>query len=337
MAEQNLVSIFIPVFNGEKFLEKTLLSIRNQTYLNFEVLLVDDSSTDSSQKIIEEFVKEDFRFKLFVKLNGAIAAKSWNFVLPKLKGIFVFYSSQDDLFSEDLLEKMILRQNETKAEIVLPDLEFYFENVKNNSKIIGLNDNRNQIISGKQACTESLNWTIHGFGLYSKTLFVNEIFPENAFDSDEFMTRKLFLKSNTIAFSEGTFFYRQDNPNAITKTFSKKNFYSLNTLQKLHQLLIENDFDKIYVQKSKFELYRKFLFFSAAFLNFKFDSENDKEEIRLFLNDYKVNYLSKMVLKSEFPNTLLLLKTKILVFVLGNSFLFKMAVWIEGFRIKGRF
>ena len=178
MAEQNLVSIFIPVFNGEKILEKTLLSIRNQTYTNFEVLLVDDSSTDSSQKIIEEFVKDDVRFKLFVKLNGAIAAKSWNFVLPKLKGNFVFYSSQDDLFSEDLLEKMVLKQNETKAEIVLPDLEFYFENALHNSKIIGLNNNRNQIISGKQACLESLNWTIHGFALYSKTLFENEVFPE---------------------------------------------------------------------------------------------------------------------------------------------------------------
>ena len=65
----------------------------------------------------------------------------------------------------------------------------------------------------------------------------NEFFPEDAFDSDEFMTRKLFLKSNKVVFSSGTFFYRQDNLKAITKIFSEKNFYVLNTLKMIRERL----------------------------------------------------------------------------------------------------
>ena len=99
MINDLLISVFVPVYNGEKYLERTLLSIQQQTYANIEVLLVDDSSTDGSLEILKRFAEEDSRFKVFVKENGEIVAKSMNFIIPIIKGDFFFYSSQDDLFS----------------------------------------------------------------------------------------------------------------------------------------------------------------------------------------------------------------------------------------------
>ena len=60
----------MPVFNGENYLNETLSSIKNQTYSNIEVLLVDDSSTDGSKIILDKFGNEDDRFKVFLKENG---------------------------------------------------------------------------------------------------------------------------------------------------------------------------------------------------------------------------------------------------------------------------
>ena len=74
MLQDTLVTIFMPVYNGKKYLNETLTSIINQTYKNFEVLLVDDSSTDNSLFILKEFEKKDSRFKVFSKPNGGMVA-----------------------------------------------------------------------------------------------------------------------------------------------------------------------------------------------------------------------------------------------------------------------
>ena len=129
-----LITIFVPVFNGEKYLVKTLTSIKQQTYTNIEVLLVDDSSEDGSLQIISQYAQEDKRFKVYVKENGGMVAHSLNFISPKIRGDYFFYSSQDDILSVDLIEKMVQKQNETAADCIVPNMEFYFENKPNNRK-----------------------------------------------------------------------------------------------------------------------------------------------------------------------------------------------------------
>ena len=278
ISQDLLVTIFVPVFNGEKYLNETLSSIKNQTYSNIEVLLVDDSSSDGSKIILDKFGNEDYRFKVFLKENGGMAASSWNYIKPEIKGDFVFYSSQDDIFSLDLVEKMVQKQLETKADMVLPDMEYYYENGKNNKNIIGINGNRNVVLTGKEACSASLNWNIHGFALIKSSMLIEEFFPEDAYDSDDFITRKLFLKSDKVVFSKGVFYYRQDNSNAITKTFSKKNFYTLNSVLRLYYLLEENNFNKNNIINIQFSLLLKYLKLTSIYQFYEFDSKTEKRK-----------------------------------------------------------
>ncbi len=330
MKNDILVSIFIPIYNGEKYLEDTLLSIKNQSYSNLEVILVDNASTDRTKEIISKFTKDDNKFISIFNDKVNSVANTWNKILPILKGNFVFYSSQDDLFSEDLLAKMVERVILTKADIVLPDMEYYYENIKNNKRIIGLNLNREIILTGREAFLETLNWNIHGFALIRKNLFENEVFPEDAFDSDEFVTRKLFFKSNKVVFSEGVFFYRQDNQNAVTKKVDVNVFYTLNTLLKLYLFIEENKFDKKLVLKFQFKLQREYLYYLALFKIFAFSDKDEFLKVKNYLENFRTQNLMRFSLSSE--NSYL--KLNILNIIFKSSFLFKICLKIQILKLK---
>lgn len=316
MIQDLLVTVFVPVYNGEKYLNETLTSIKKQTYTNFEVLLVDDSSTDGSKIILDKFANDDDRFKVFTKKNGGMAAASWNFIMPEIKGDYVFYSSQDDIFSLDLIEKMVKKQKETNADSVLPDMEFYFENNCNNEKIIGFNGNRDVVLSGKEACIASLNWSIHGFPLTKTSLLLNEFFFEDAFDTDEFISRKLFMNSNKVVFCEGMFYYRQDNLEAITKTFTAKNFYTLNTLFRLFNLLKENNFDKSHIVSTQYLILTRYLQLSSKFQFYNFETEIDKEKVKSYLSDFKKNQLNNSFYFLTFSDAILSMRLRYVLLVI---------------------
>lgn len=328
ISQDLLVTIFVPVFNGEKYLNETLTSIKNQTYKNIEVLLVDDSSTDGSKIILDQFEDEDERFRVFVKENGGMVACSWNFIMPEINGDYTFYSSQDDIFSSNLIEKMVQKQQETKAEMILPDLEYYYQNGNNNKRIIGFNGNRNVVLIGKNACSASLNWDIHGFALIKTSLLIEEVFPEDAFDSDDFITRKSFLKSNKVVFCKGIFYYRQDNPQAITKTFSKKNFYALNSILRMFYLLEENNFNKNYIINVQFSLLLNYLQLTAIHQFYNFDSKTEKEEIAQFLFDFRKKYLTQtfFLCNRSYAIKKLKLRFLLLLFAYENDAIFKILV-----------
>lgn len=325
------VSLFIPVFNGENYLEKTLLSIKNQSYKNFEVIIVNNASDDLSNEIILKFVNQDPRFILINYFNTNSVAKTWNLTLPILKGDFIFYASQDDLFSSELIQKMVQRQEETKAEIVLPDMEYYYENIVDNIRIVGLNYNREIILNGKQAFLESLDWNIHGFALFKKNLFDNEVFPEDAFDSDEYITRKLFFKSKQVAFSEGIFFYRQDNENAITKKVDESVFYALNTLLKLYFFIKDNHFDKLLVLQYQYKLQKKYFDFIVLSADFVFKNDHTQSKVLIYLREFK----SQNLLNFGIISNLVILRRRFYLkyffmnLIFKFEFLFNIAVRIK--------
>lgn len=237
-----LISIFMPVYNGAHFLKETIESVLNQTYKNLELICVDDGSTDDSCSIIEDFSRNDNRIILLKKKNEGNVAFSWNFVLPHVKGQYVCYISQDDLFSKDLIELQYNRILETGADAVLPDVIAYKSGSKNTNGYFGINGRRDVILTGKEACVYSLNWTIHGFALWKTDVVKRVVFCTETLNGDEFTVRKLFYSCSLVAFSLGVFYYRQDNPLAITKKPSIRRFEYLETNKMILDFLEKNSF-----------------------------------------------------------------------------------------------
>lgn len=95
-------SIIIPVYNRENFLDKCLNSILKQTYSNYEVIIVNDGSTDNSEKIINKFTKIDNRFKLYNKNNTGVA-DTRNYGVSKTNGDYILFLDSDDFYETDLL------------------------------------------------------------------------------------------------------------------------------------------------------------------------------------------------------------------------------------------
>jgi glycosyltransferase involved in cell wall biosynthesis len=281
-----LISIFMPVYNGSKYLENSIESVLKQSFKDFELVCVDDSSTDNSYEILLKIASTDSRIRVFRKINGGTVPKSWNFIMPYLMGESITYMSQDDLMSEDNLEQMFKKHQETGADCILPDMVLYYEGSKENKSIVGVDGNRDIILTNKEAVILSLNWKIHGFALWSSKIIKNEFFPEDSFDCDEYITRKLFLKSNKVAFCNGIFYYRQDNQNALTKNFSIKNYYSILKDFYIYKLLDDNYFDATVINLVLFGIFRlHFTFFRYCLLRKAIYSDFEYNHVRFMLDN----------------------------------------------------
>ncbi|RYJ39877.1 Glycosyl transferase family protein [Flavobacterium anhuiense] len=103
----DLVSILTPTYNTEKFIRATIESVQNQTYKNWEMILVDDASTDQTVSVIEEFVQNDSRIKLFKLDKNSGNGFARNAALDKASGKYIAYLDSDDLWRSDKLEKQI--------------------------------------------------------------------------------------------------------------------------------------------------------------------------------------------------------------------------------------
>lgn len=111
------ISVIVPVYNAENYLSKCLESIIKQTYSCLEIILIDDGSTDSSYKIMENYKKKDNRILLFHKENSGVSATR-NLGIKKMTGEYVVFVDSDDWIDEDYLERIYKIIKETKSDFV---------------------------------------------------------------------------------------------------------------------------------------------------------------------------------------------------------------------------
>lgn len=227
---QKMISIFIPVYNGAKYLSETLDCVLNQSYSDIEVVCVDDSSTDNSYEILNAYAQKDSRVRVLQKANEGCVPPSWKFVIPHLRGDFTLYMSQDDLLEPNSIEIMVAKQKETGADTIMAKEYLYFETQKRESWIqIGIPSLMDCVIDGKDAFRLMLDYQIPGFALWSTRIIKKVGILTETFNSDELAQRQWIANSKKVAFSNGVFLYRCDNPHAITKHHSPLHYESILT------------------------------------------------------------------------------------------------------------
>lgn len=104
--KNDLISVIMPVYNVEKYVSEAICSILNQTYINFEFIIVDDYSTDNTFKVCEQFAQKDSRIKLFKNKENLRIEKTLNFALSKVTGKYVVRMDGDDISEPDRFEVM---------------------------------------------------------------------------------------------------------------------------------------------------------------------------------------------------------------------------------------
>lgn len=134
--QNELVSIITPVYNAEKYLRQTIESVQNQTYKNYEMILVDDKSTDNSLEIIKQYAKKNNKIKYYALEQNSGTAVARNIALNMSKGRFIAYLDADDKWKKDKLEKQIKYMVENNYYFTCTDYEKIKENGNSLKKII---------------------------------------------------------------------------------------------------------------------------------------------------------------------------------------------------------
>ncbi len=120
-----LISIIVPVYNSEKYINRCINSIKSQSYADWECILVDDGSSDNSLSILQQFADIDRRFKVFHQ-NNAGAGAARNFGIERALGSYVVFVDSDDMIKPDYLETLSMH----KEDVVFIDVDAVSENDK---------------------------------------------------------------------------------------------------------------------------------------------------------------------------------------------------------------
>lgn len=217
-----MISLIIPVFNVEEYLRQCLESIIKQSFSNYEVILVDDGSTDKSMEIIREYEKKFKRVKILSQRNKGVS-EARNLALKHAKGEYVLYIDSDDFLKFNMLELMVNEANKTKADIVMCNYNLYYGVNNKNNRVVSYNVLEDKIYSSSEVIDMILNFNIQG-QLWNK-LFKRSLLLENNFEfesgryvQDIFPVFKVINNSNKIAFiNEYLYYYRQRETSTIHK------------------------------------------------------------------------------------------------------------------------
>ena len=218
------VSIIIPMYNVSEYIEECLTSIKEQTYENFECILIDDGSTDDTVNIVKTFINDDARFKLIEQENGG-PAKARNNGLKQMTGDYVLFVDSDDLVAGNALEMMTESAIKDAADIVIGKTKRF--NKVRDWEILGhvkygLNDP-----GSKNPFTDP--GLFYGMGpaakLFKKELITDVFFDENKrFAEDQLFVFTAYMTAKKIQVIDYfVYFYRvREGEKSLTQTYQKQ-------------------------------------------------------------------------------------------------------------------
>lgn len=217
-----LFSIIVPVYNVEKFLPKCLDSILCQTYSEFECIVVDDGSQDSSGSICDEYANRDFRIKVIHQRNAGLGAAR-NTGLKNAVGDYICFCDSDDWVEKDLLYELSTMISVASPDVIIYGFTHILRNKKNNN--LYYKDDA-EIIKDRLLTNE---WTCAAWNkCFKKTLFNGEKFPEGVLYEDAAFIPQLVFRAENVEVIDKCFYnYDLRRDDSITKIRKSNRVYDL--------------------------------------------------------------------------------------------------------------
>lgn len=219
---EGLISVIVPVYNVEKYLARCIESILTQTYSNFELLLIDDGSTDGSLKICEKYRDQDIRVSCFHKKNGGLSSAR-NYGLDRMNGSYVTFVDSDDYTGPDYLKILFeMMENGTSEVTIIGVEDFYKDQAPANTPY----EDIRTVIKGENIFREMVmfdkfTWSACG-KLYKRELFEQRRFPVGALYEDLQMIPYLLCSCNAVSCSSvKQYYYYINRAGSITRSISK--------------------------------------------------------------------------------------------------------------------
>lgn len=225
----SLISIIVPIYNVELYLRKCINSIRNQTYKNIEIILVDDGSPDNCGKICDEYKQKDNRIKVIHKKNGGLS-EARNYGIEISTGDYILFVDSDDYIANNMCQILLEKAQRYKADIVSCNLEEVYEDgtYKINKQAINTKEQvfSNLEMIGTYFFDDTIDTNVVWNKLYARKLFFGEHklrFPVGRLHEDNYTIYKLYYYANKVVVIDDVLYYYLRRSNSITGKPSYKN------------------------------------------------------------------------------------------------------------------
>lgn len=222
------ISVIVPVFNVEQYLNECIDSILKQSFQDFELILIDDGSTDQSGKICDAYVKKDPRVIVLHRANGGLSAAR-NTGIEIASGNYLFFVDSDDLIAPDSLERMMRVMSRENTSIVMCRKNSFPE--FREPELIPGKDYPDivHVMTGRDLCIQRFDpekkILITAWGkLFLRPLWADHLFPVGKIHEDQFVIPIIMYQAEQVAVMEAELYYYRLRKGSITSNFTKKHF-----------------------------------------------------------------------------------------------------------------
>lgn len=321
-------SIIMAAYNAEQYIEEALNSILGQTFKDWELIVVDDCSTDRTAEISRSYIGSDdtstemSRPKitlLSTAENSGGAFRPRLIALQQAQGEFVVEVDADDAIASDYLAILDSAVKKYKADVALGRIVNYSDG----TPIINKGDDIPSVITGEEAFAASLDgYNISGMGAFRKKLYFEAMerfgMPGGGMCADEVLTDMLFAQAATVAVTAAEYRYRHHGE-SVTKKAHMKQF---DRIEAAHEILRLSNLVRSSAvwKKASAEFFHTFMGMARLWNSFPFDSVEDRNDIRARLYSsfmvlkaprfrYVMNPMQRFSLQFGFPFFMFLLKS----------------------------
>lgn len=272
---QELISVVLPVYNVEKYLERCVESVVNQTFTNLEIILVDDGSTDSSGRLCDKLATTDSRISVIHKTNGGLS-DARNAGIHIAKGKYITFIDSDDTVDIDMIDYLYYLIKKGSYRMALCTHNIVFDE----GKRIVKNGNGTEEVLNAETCIERMLYhnvvdTSAWAKLYETSVFKNIEFPKGKLFEDIGTTYKTFIESGLVSCgyrSKYNYYVRSNS--IVTSGFNER---KLDLLEMTDSMAAE--VNQIYPQLKKAVLRRQvYARFSTLNQILKMDSYKERSK-----------------------------------------------------------
>ena len=306
------ISLIVPVYNVENYLEKCLNSLVNQTLQEIEILVINDGSTDNSQKIIEVFQnKFPQKIKAFTKENGGLS-DARNFGIDRATGEFLAFVDSDDYVSETMMEEMYDLAKKHEAEIVICNLQKVDENGNVTQKLTQIPNLPEKIDLEKHFSVFSDISYFACNKIFKRELFEGKRFQKGMHFEDIELIPQILLQCKTLAKTDAFYYQYLERSNSISKSHTERGLDILKAVKNVEFTFENSEYSHKKTELKNFQILEGVYTF-LAYLAFVKDDEVYQKmslELKTFIRKRKISIFEILTYKRFGKNYLLSLTLK---------------------------
>ena len=312
------ISVIVPVYNVENYLEKCLNSLVNQTLEEIEILVINDGSTDGSQKIIDDFQRKfPQKIKAFSKENGGLS-DARNFGIDRATGEFLAFVDSDDSVSEVMMEEMYHLAIKNKAELVICNLQKVDEHGNITQKLTQIPNLSEKIELEKNFSVFSDLSYFACNKIFKKELFDGKRFRKGMHFEDIELIPQILLQCKILAKTDAFHYQYLERSNSISKSHTERGLDILKAVKNVEKAFENSMYSFKKNELKGFQILEGIYTFLAYLAFVKDDEVYDKMNLQLkkFIKERDISLKEILIYKRFERNYLLSLPFKKIIYYL---------------------